>query len=620
MRSYLNRFEVRVTFGYAIVAILWIIFSDKLVAFLFGSSTQLLTTFSIFKGIAFVVVTAGGLFVVLYFELHKRRTLERALEQDIDERKIAEIALGKAQGVLEQKVIERTAELKSAKDRAEAILNNSFDGIVLVNSDLKVEQTNAAFNRFLACQDDEYFGKSVLDLIDEEDRGRVQLLINPHTVTHSNKSFEAQLRRQDGTVFQAEFGIGAVQNNGLVITIRDISERKARERQLRFYASLQENVNDAVIATDLEHRIQTWNPAAERMYGWRADDVIGKRSEEVLQTQFLSSESYDHAMRKLQEQGYWTDEAIQRHKDGKTVYILGSLVCFKDENGKRLGIVTVNHDITERKKAEQALQLALEKERELSELKSRFVSMASHEFRTPLATILAAAETLSAYRQKMTDEQITMRFTKIKEQVARLRDVMDDVLLLARMQAQRVEFQPDDIDLVALCKSVVDDFQSRSDVHHQFSFTQEGTMRNVRLDKKLMRQILDNLISNAIKYSAPDKPIAVHLDYAWNAVLLKISDQGIGIPDEDRKHLFEAFHRANNVGSISGTGLGLVIAKEAVELQGGTIAVESQIDVGTTFTIRIPLATLQAEKHEQPAVLTNATATATNSSSEPALQ
>ncbi|MFN8421103.1 MAG: PAS domain S-box protein [Anaerolineae bacterium] len=562
MRSYLNRFEVRVTFGYAIVAILWIIFSDKLVAFLFGSSTQLLTTFSIFKGIAFVVVTAGGLFVVLYFELHKRRTLERALEQDIDERKIAEIALGKAQGVLEQKVIERTAELKSAKDRAEAILNNSFDGIVLVNSDLKVEQTNAAFNRFLACQDDEYFGKSVLDLIDEEDRGRVQLLINPHTVTHSSKSFEAQLRRQDGTVFQAEFGIGAVQNNGLVITIRDISERKARERQLRFYASLQENVNDAVIATDLEHRIQTWNPAAERMYGWRADDVIGKRSEEVLQTQFLSSESYDHAMRKLQEQGYWTDEAIQRHKDGKTVYILGSLVCFKDENGKRLGIVTVNHDITERKKAEQALQQALEKERELSELKSRFVSMASHEFRTPLATILAAAETLSAYRQKMTDEQITMRFTKIKEQVARLRDVMDDVLLLARMQAQRVEFQPDDIDLVALCKSVVDDFQSRSDVHHQFSFTQEGTMRNVRLDKKLMRQILDNLISNAIKYSAPDKPIAVHLDYAWNAVLLKISDQGIGIPDEDRKHLFEAFHRANNVGSISGTGLGLVIAKE----------------------------------------------------------
>jgi signal transduction histidine kinase len=152
-----------------------------------------------------------------------------------------------------------------------------------------------------------------------------------------------------------------------------------------------------------------------------------------------------------------------------------------------------------------------------------------------------------------------------------------------------VEFNPLKLDLDALCRSVLDEFQSRADVHHRLDYTCAEGLQAVMLDRKLMRQIISNLVSNAIKYSPEDKPIVIDLAALDDALLLTIRDEGIGIPEADLKHLFEPFHRAANVGATSGTGLGLVITKEAVELHGGVIEVESQLDVGTTFTIRIPI-------------------------------
>jgi signal transduction histidine kinase len=227
----------------------------------------------------------------------------------------------------------------------------------------------------------------------------------------------------------------------------------------------------------------------------------------------------------------------------------------------------------------------------LSELKSRFVSMASHEFRTPLATILATTETLAAYRQRLTDEQIEHRLDRIKEHVGYLKDIMEDVLLLAKMQARRVQFAPVLLDLNALCRSVLGEFQSRPDIQHQLVYSCTGDIREVRLDRKLVRQIVSNIVNNAIKYSPAEKPVTIHLEYAPERVTLTVRDEGIGIPEADQKHLFEPFHRAANVGDISGTGLGLVIVKESVELHGGTVSVESQVGVGTTLTVILPVRT-----------------------------
>jgi PAS domain S-box-containing protein len=257
----------------------------------------------------------------------------------------------------------------------------------------------------------------------------------------------------------------------------------------------------------------------------------------------------------------------------------------KSEEGSILRRAGIAEDITERKLAEEALRQALVTEKELGELKSRFVSMASHEFRTPLATILAFTESLSLFRHKLTNEQIDKKLNNIRGQVEHLKDIMDDVLLLARMQARRVEFNPEKVNLDALCQSILHEFESHPDVQHTLDYVCDPGIDEAILDRRLVRQIISNLLSNAIKYSSEDQPVHIGLSMTDTHYILRIRDYGIGIPEADLKHLFEPFHRASNVGTISGTGLGLVIVKDSVELHGGTISVESVPGEGSTFTV-----------------------------------
>jgi signal transduction histidine kinase len=166
---------------------------------------------------------------------------------------------------------------------------------------------------------------------------------------------------------------------------------------------------------------------------------------------------------------------------------------------------------------------------------------------------------------------------------------MEDVLLLARMQARRGEYNPEKLNLDSFCRSVIDEFESQPDKKHDIRYACAEPLREVILDRKLIRQIVSNLVSNAVKYSPAGGLITINLEYEAHKLILRVQDEGIGIPEADIKHLFEPFHRGENVDAISGTGLGMVITKHAVELHGGTIDVESQVGIGTTFTVVIPL-------------------------------
>ena len=170
-----------------------------------------------------------------------------------------------------------------------------------------------------------------------------------------------------------------------------------------------------------------------------------------------------------------------------------------------------------------------------------------------------------------------------------LTEIMEDVLQLGRMQSDHIDFTPIEFDLDALCREIIEDFQERPDIMHQLLYSAEITMPMLRLDKKLIRQVMNNLISNAIKYSPQGKSVTISLKQTNEAMTLSVRDEGIGIPEADLKYLFEPFHRAGNVGTIRGTGLGLTITKQSVELHGGTITVDSTVGVGTTFIVSIPL-------------------------------
>ena len=270
----------------------------------------------------------------------------------------AALALENAQHVdqLEQRVMERTADLTEAKEHVEAILNNSTDGILLVQPNLSIQQTNFSFNRLLGCIPDTYFGQSLITLIHADDANLVSKTIRAVIAERHGKSVEIRILRKDGTDFDAELGIAHIKNDGLVCTMRDITERKAQERQLRFHASLQENVSDAVIVTDMEFRIQSWNKAAERIYGWSAEEIVGKATPTILRTEFSSPGELERSIQQLREQGWWQGEVIQHQKDGSIRYTLGSVTLVKDENGLPFGVVSVNHDITERIRTEQALE------------------------------------------------------------------------------------------------------------------------------------------------------------------------------------------------------------------------------------------------------------------------
>jgi len=235
---------------------------------------------------------------------------------------------------------------------------------------------------------------------------------------------------------------------------------------------------------------------------------------------------------------------------------------------------------------EEQLRKALARERELSELKSRFLLVAAHEFRTPLATISLALWSLRKQAEQLALETMAQKFERIQTAIAQMTELIDDLLALGKSAEGQLDFNPSPLNLDALCRGFVEEMQTPA---HTLIFTQQGTCGTAMIDLRLLRYIIPNLLSNAIKYSPSGSQINVDLICNDRQAVIRVKDRGIGIPEKDLKHLFEIFHRAANVETIAGTGLGLAIAKNAVEAHGGKISVESQVGVGTVFTVTLPL-------------------------------
>lgn len=288
------------------------------------------------------------------------------------------------------------------------------------------------------------------------------------------------------------------------------------------------------------------------------------------------------------------DQAVQAIDNARLYQTLQNYtVELEDRVAERTAaLVTANQQLQQ---ANEEVRRALEQERELNELKSRFLSMASHEFRTPLTSILSSSELLQRYGERLAQEKIKTYHQRIQSSVKQMTTLVDEVLLVEKSRSGLTDFAPTSLDLRAFCQDMIDEFVLGAAANHQLSIHFEGADGDGRIDGKmdeeLLRRILHNLISNAVKYSPQGSRVDVRVIRAGDKIRFVVQDEGIGIPAQDQPRLFEFFHRAANVGVISGTGLGLYIVKQAVDQHGGTIRIESQEGKGSTFTVELPVRT-----------------------------
>ncbi|MBE9180056.1 PAS domain-containing sensor histidine kinase [Oculatella sp. LEGE 06141] len=369
-------------------------------------------------------------------------------------------------------------------------------------------------------------------------------------------------------------------------------------------------IGEGVYGVDLQGNATFVNPAAAHMIGWDGQELIGQSMHDILHHSRSDKTLYpkeacpiyaafhDGIIHRVANEVFW-------RKDGTSFPVEYISTPMRDEQGELIGAVVAFRDITKRKWAEAVLHQANEdleqkvRERtvelrqlndqlkELSELRSRMVSMVCHEFRNPLNNILLSVSSVERYDSHLTSEQKESYLYGIKANVERMTQMIDDILMISKVEAKRIDIQPDTIDLVQFCRSLILEHQPNVN-SVQIKFVSRNKSLMLKADETLLRSILANILSNSIRYSPNGGEVQFRLSRQKQQIVFQIKDRGIGIAPEDEPYLFEPFHRGRNVSNIPGTGLGLSIVKEFVDLLQGKIQVDSELGSGTTFTVTIP--------------------------------
>lgn len=364
------------------------------------------------------------------------------------------------------------------------------------------------------------------------------------------------------------------------------AQARWRESELKFLKVFQASPTPVVITRMSDTVIVAANDAFLKTTGYTSDEVIGRTSAAL--NLYAASPQREEFILAIRTHGFVRDrEQLLRTKTGeaRTILLSGELI----ELDGQPHLLTGGQDITERKAAEAGLLKALAREKELNEMKSNFVSMVSHEFRTPLEVIQSSADILDLYLERLQPDERTRHLAWIQDSVRRMAGMMEDVLLLGRFESESCRCQPDDLHLVNWCQRLANELHSATAGRCPIQVTFGEFEPMVSADESLLRHILSNLLSNAVKYSPPETPVRLHVSRDGGSAVFTVADKGCGIPEADRQRLFEAFHRGRNVGQIPGTGLGLVIVKRAVDLHGGSMDFTTSEGGGTSFEVRLPL-------------------------------
>lgn len=365
-----------------------------------------------------------------------------------------------------------------------------------------------------------------------------------------------------------------------------VSSQRVRDSDARFRAGFRSLPAHVMLVRVSDRRIIEVNEALVLNSGYSRAEMVGRTTEELNFWADLSER--ERFFEVLFRQGFvHSFEAGFKAKDGRLDWALVSAEFIELDEEKCIMSLTL--PITDRKRAEEELQHALNRERELSRLRSAFVSVVSHEFRTPIGIIHSSAEILERYGDLLGSTERRDHLLAIQTHAWRMAELMEGVLVFGRVEANRMEFRPAEFDLTDSCRTWAKEL-SRATGHRCPIQVEMAPGLPVAVgDVSLVRHVVSNLLSNAVKYSPASSLVSIELRRRDEVAVLQVSDQGIGIPEADRPRLFQAFERGSNTGSIPGTGLGLVVIRRCLDLHAGVITIEPREPCGTVVTVELPL-------------------------------
>ena len=450
--------------------------------------------------------------------------------------------------------------------------------------------------------------------------------------------------KKNGTEFPVEISLGNYHNNGdkyVIAFISNISMRKKAEADIEminnklettvelrtrdlkgtlhqleistkklekatsFQKAILDNVGAMIITGDKYGIIQTFNPEAEKELGYSADELVNIHNALIFHDPSEVSRRAIEFSKELQisipdgVEVFLIKSRLGLHNEQEWTYIrkngtrfpvLLNITVLKNERNIAIGFLGVAINISERKKTEEDLKIALGKEKELNELKSRFVSMASHEFRTPLSTVLSSAYLIEKYATAEDQPKRITHLQRIVSSVTMLTDILNDFLSVGRIEEGKIQVRPTLFNIREFILTLIKETKNNLKKKQRIRYHHEG-IPDILLDASLLKHIIMNLVSNASKFSAEASLIEIKTICQNDHIILSIKDQGIGISKEDQKHLMERFFRGANAGNIQGTGLGLHIVSKYAELLNGTVECKSELEKGTEFVITFDIKT-----------------------------